>query len=669
MAKKIKQPPIERAALHWLLATGACACATPAFELPVWITLVFATSVLWRCGIERFQWRRPGRLLRYTLVALVVFGVSREFGTVLGRDPGVGLLIALLGLKLLELRGLRDAMLTLLLFYIVLVGAFLFDQTLLTAVWAAVCVLLSIVTLAQLQQPMPARAALRLAGGIMLKAVPLLIVLYLLFPRVGGTLWGMSAQANRGLSGIPEEVSPGTINELIASPEIAFRADFIDGAPPRPRDLYWRALVLWDSDGKTWKRGSASVAIADTELRRLGPAVKYRITLEPNNKRWLLALDLPVRAPPGATTRADFTIVRPDIVRERMSYDLISYPRYATAELNPAERERALVRPASSARIRAYGDYLRNVHAEPAARVQAVLTHIRSENFVYTLAPPLLGDDPVDQFFFETRRGFCEHYASAFATVMRAAGVPARVVIGYQGGEINPTGNYLIVRQSDAHAWTEVALPGQGWVRVDPTAAIAPERVELGIEAIRRLEAQGLVPGSVSAEALAQALNLPWLERVARQARLYWDYTNLAWYRFVVDYRNEKQESLLRALGFETIQWSRVLILLGGACALLLIGYVVWSRRGPRPDPAQRLYLRFCRRLARGGVIRAVHEGPLAFCERASTVRPDLAPLIKIVTAHYLNLRYASNASNDALHALARCVRGFHAPRRNRRFT
>jgi protein-glutamine gamma-glutamyltransferase len=367
---------------------------------------------------------------------------------------------------------------------------------------------------------------------------------------------------------------------------------------------------------------------------------------------------MPASVPSGMNARPGFTFTRADPLRERMSYDMVSHSRYTTTELSAAEREFALALPPLSARMRAFAGELLRQHDDPAQRVQALLNHIRRENFVYTLTPPLLGNDPIDQFFFDTRRGFCEHYASAFATLMRAAGVPARVVVGYLGGEVNPTGNYLIVRQADAHAWTEVALPGRGWVRVDPTAAVAPERIEIGIEAIRRLEAQGLVPGSVSAEALARALNLRWFERIAREARMVWDYTNLAWYRFVVDYRKEKQEGLLHALGFETIEWTRVLIVLGGLCALILVGYVVWSRRAPRLDPAQRLYARFCRKLERGGIARAPHEGPLAFCERASATRPDLAPAIKIITAHYLNVRYARDAHNDDLHALARTVRG-----------
>jgi transglutaminase-like putative cysteine protease len=657
MDKKNKKLEIDRVALQWLLATGVMACAALAFNLPAWVSVVFGASAAWRYAMERLHVYRPGRAARIALVVLTVFGVYQEFGTVLGRDPGLAMLVALLGLKLLELRGARDAVFTLCLFYIVLVGAFLFEQTLPTALWALACVLISIAALARLQQAMPARVALRLSVELVLKAVPLLVVMYVLFPRMDGTLWGVSTPVGKGFSGIPDEIRPGMINDLLASSEVALRADFINGAPPPPRQLYWRALVLWESDGKVWKRGTAATSVAGAQLRALGPPVHYRITVEPSNQRWLFALDLPASLPEGTYARPGFTFVRADPVRERLSYDVISHPRYTTTEPSAAERELALALPSISPRVRAFAADLLRHYDDPGARVQAVLDYIRRENFVYTLTPPSLGDDSVDQFFFETRRGFCEHYASAFATLMRAAGVPARVVVGYLGGEINPAGNYLIVHQADAHAWTEVVLPGRGWVRVDPTAAVAPERIELGIDAIRRLEAQGLVPGTVGADALAEALNLRWFERMGRSARLYWDYTNLAWYRFVVDYRKEKQQNLLHILGFEDIEWVRVLTILGGTCILILLGYVAWSRRGPALDPAQRLYARFCSKLERAGVYRAPHEGPLTFCERACTARPDLAPAIKTITGRYLKVRYARNASNDDLPELSRSIR------------
>jgi len=226
------------------------------------------------------------------------------------------------------------------------------------------------------------------------------------------------------------------------------------------------------------------------------------------------------------------------------------------------------------------------------------------------------------------------------------------------------------VRQQDAHAWAEVWLAGSGWTRVDPTAAIAPERIELGLDAIRRLEEQGLVPGTIGADALAQMLAPGWVERALRQARLYWDYTNIAWYHWVIDYRRQSQENFLHSLGFETIEWPRVIVILGGGCLLLLLGYAVWSRRAPPSDPAQRIYLRFCRKLARAGVARAPHEGALDFSRRACARLHDSAIPIDDITARYLRLRYGANAGQrNALGELRRRVRIFMPNARRQRLT
>ena len=632
------------------------ACAPLVNQLPWWVIAVFVGSVAWRYLIERFQVYRPGRFARYVVVVLVVVATYAEYRGLLGRDPGLALLVMLLGLKLLELRNRRDVMLMLFISYVVLLGGFLYEQTMLGALWALATVVISLAALIRLHQALAPAALLRLAGSLVLKAIPLLLILYVFFPRVGGALWQLPRDSHSGLTGMSDDMRPGSINELAQSAEIALRVDFVDGTPPRPAELYWRGLVLSESDGRRWTR-STRTARSATPVQPLAPPVQYRVTLEPSNKRWLFALDLPVTTPPEAQLRADYTLVHIEPVKERISYDVVSHTRYTTGELAPAERVATLALPPTSARVRAFADTLRAPHADDAAVVQALLAHFRRENFVYTLTPPLLGADPVDEFLFETRRGFCEHYAGAFVTLMRAAGVPARVVIGYQGGELNPTGNYLIVRQSDAHAWAEVWLPQRGWTRVDPTAAIAPERIELGIDAIRRLEARGLAAGSVGADMLARALELPWFERAWRRTRLYWDYTNLAWYRWVIDYRKERQEGLLHKLGFEHIDWPRVLIIVGAACLAVLLGYAAWSRRPPAPDPAQRLYARFCRRLARIGLARAAHEGPLDFARRAGKRRPDLAPAIDAVTQRYIAVRYGEETGVAGLRQALRTFR------------
>ncbi|MBI3897560.1 MAG: DUF3488 domain-containing transglutaminase family protein [Gammaproteobacteria bacterium] len=653
-----KSPEFNRPALAWLLFTGLLATAWLARELPTWVNLLFVTTVAWRYSIERFHVFRPNRWLRYLLLLAVLYALLREYGSILGYRPGLALLVALMGLKLLELRGLRDAMLTLFLFYVVVLGGFLFDQTLPGALWAIGTVTTSLVALIRLQHMMTARVALGMAGELMLKALPLLLILYALFPRLGSTLWGMPTEVHAGQTGMSEEMRPGSINALTQSSEIALRVDFLTDTPPPTRELYWRGMVLWETDGRSWRRGTSTAT--PEKVRSLGTPVQYRVTQEPSNNEWLYALDMPIVASKDVRLRAGLTLISLEPIRERTSYTLTSSTRYSTGELRPLEQQAALRLPRLSPRVRAFADELRRQYHDPAELVRAVLMHFRRENFVYTLAPPLLGNDPVDQFLFDTRRGFCEHYASAFATLMRAVGVPARVVVGYQGGELNPAGNYLIVRESDAHAWTEVWLAERGWVRVDPTAAVAPERVELGLDAIRRLEAQGLVPGAMGSALLAKALELPWFEYVARRVRLYWDYTNIAWYRWVIDYQKDRQESLLRRLGFETIDWTQVMTILGGTCLAVLLGYAAWSRRLPPPDRVQRIYLRFCRKLARAGIARAAHEGPADFAERAGGVRPDLGQTLNAVTARYLMLRYGKTAGNDDLREFKRAVNEFH---------
>lgn len=639
---------LDRRVLLSLMAAGGFAVAPHAFELPVWIVAVFAAGAAWRYGIEVFQWYRPGRLVRFGLMLLTLVAVFRQYHTLLGRDPGMALLITLIGLKFLELKTTRDFVVSLFVFYLIILGSFLYGQSLWLGAWALLAAGMSTAALVHLTQPtgldLPQR--LRLAGAMLAKAVPLMIVVYLLFPRISGTLWGLPADAHSGLTGMPDTMQPGSIRSLSESSEVAFRVDF-DGAPPRPSELYWRGLVLTEFDGRGWQRGSVSAA-PEASFVPLSEGLRYHVTLEPSNKPWMPALDLPAIRPKGAYFRADFTLEHREPISERLNYTLTSYTRYNTGALEPAERARDLrLPPELSPRVRALAEQWRGAENGPQQIAQTALDYFRRENFVYTLSPPLLGDDPVDEFLFGTRRGFCEHYAAAFVALMRAAGIPSRVVVGYLGGELNTAGGYMIVRQSDAHAWAEIWLPQRGWVRVDPTGAIAPERIELGLDAVRRLEQQGLALGSLSSEAVLRALELGWFEHVARQARWYWDYTNIAWYRWVVDYGKERQERFLVSLGLDDISWGRLAGLLSTGVLLIMLLYALWLWRPKKsPDPAQAAYLRFCRKLARTGLTRAPHEGAHDFAARVTRRRADLAQPVSEITRLYEDLRYGRTTSD-----------------------
>ncbi len=653
----------DRQAFYWLYLTAVCAVAPVAVDLPAWLTLVFALSLGWRYAADHRGWYRPGRLLRTLLLVLVVGAIYFQYRRLLGREPGVALLVGLLGLKFLEIRTLRDYLLSLFLFYLVLLGTYLQDQASWLGAWTLLTVSVSLAAMIHVTQPqgLTARAKFRQATLLVAKALPLMLLAYLLFPRIQGTLWGLPTDAHAGLTGLSEIMRPGSINSLSESTAPAFRVTF-EGPIPPPRDLYWRSLVLTDTDGRGWSRPRPVVDAAES-FEGLGEPVRYTVTLEPSNKPWMPVLDLPAEIPPEGRARNGYTLEFRVAMHERQTYTLSSYPRYRTPEIDTEERAANLRLPEeTSPRVHALADRWRRESAEPQAIVRAALTHFHQENFVYTLQPPLLGPDPVDEFLFDTRRGFCEHYTAAFVTLMRAAGVPARIVNGYQGGEVNAAGNYLIVRQSDAHAWAEVWAPGSGWVRVDPTSAVAPERIELGSDALRRLAARGVAPGSLPPAAVLKAIELSGLDRVFLHARLYWDLANLSWYRWVVDYGKLRQERFLTRLGFGSVSWEKLLTALGTGALLVLLAYFAWQWR-PRPvrDPVHAAYLRFCRKLAHVGLARAPHEGALDFARRASGARADLAPAIGDITRLYLRLRYGPGELSGERRVLRRAVAAFRA--------
>jgi transglutaminase-like putative cysteine protease len=636
----------HRRGLSSLLLAGAMAVAPHALQLPLWVIAIFAAGALWRYLGERRAWPRPGRLGRIGLMLLILVAVFRQYHTLLGREPGLALLIALLGLKFLEARTARDDIVCLFLFYLVILGSFLYRQTLWLGAWALLAVTAGLAALIHVTQTggLGFAARLRLAGLILVKALPLMTIVYLLFPRIGGALWGLPTDAYSGLTGMPETIQPGSIRSLSESSEIALRVVF-DGAPPPLRELYWRGLVLEQTDGHSWSR-LASPSIGQMAFTATAAPRRYQVILEPNNKPWMPLLGLPREAPPGARLKSDLTLVHEGPIRERLYYTLSVYLHYQTAEPGTAVRARNLqLPPRLSPRVRALAEAWRRRSHDPLQLAEMALDYFRHEHFVYTLHPPLLGEDPVDQFLFDSRRGFCEHFASAFVTLMRAAGVPSRVVVGYLGGELNPSGDYLIVRQSDAHAWAEIRVSGRGWVRVDPTAAVAPERIELGSEAVRRLEEQGVALGSLSADAVLRAVRLDWLARAVHTVRGYWDLSDLIWYRWVVDYGKDRQEQFLSALGLMDLSWSRLLgLAFSGALLPVMLYGLWWLRPRSNTDPALVLYRRFCRKLARAGVVRAPHEGPHAFAERAARRRADLAESIREITTLYETLRYGPGA-------------------------
>ena len=637
LPKLPKTVPVElpaRAAGYGLLASAVVALLPHLPRWPWWLNLLLALLFGWRALMLRRGWPVPGWPIRTTLTVLLVALVFQHYGTILGRDAGSSLLAAMLALKFLELRRLRDYMLAVFLIYFLIMLGFLYSQEPWLVLYLLAVLVATTATLIRLALPrFTGRRAAHLAMVLLAQALPLMLVLHLLFPRIQGSLWGLPHDAYAALTGMSDEMYPGSISELSASDEVAFRAHF-PAELPNSADLYWRVLVLSNTNGRIWTRGGGGTEVPQHEP--LAPALPYSLTVEPSNKPWLPVLELPVALPPGVRGRGDLTLETPQPIRERVVYELAAHTRYRARHLDGNERRAALALPSSSARVQALA---RQLHQDRSDRdtVRAALAHFREQEFHYTLTPPLLGDDPVDEFLFETRRGFCEHYAVAFVSLMRSAGIPARVVAGYQGGEFNPNGRYFIVRQSDAHAWAEVYLAENGWTRIDPTAAIAPERVEYGAEALRRLLARGAPLGQL----LPGALDLDALDQLRRQARLALDTVRNGWQQWVLGYNAARQRQFLAALGFPDIHPARLVAMLALMVAALLAVYVWVTRARAAPlDPVQRDYLRLCRKLARVGLVRAPHDGPLDFAARCAHQRPDLAKRLHQLTALYVRLRY-----------------------------
>jgi transglutaminase-like putative cysteine protease len=631
----------------WLMLAAVAAAAPLMPYFPYWISLLAAAFMVWRGWL---LWRRQALPPRWLLsLAALSFAalIGFHYRTIFGKDPGVALLIAFLSLKTLETRAPRDAMAIALLCLFLALGLFFYTQNMAAAASMVTTVWLVITALINLNHDRQTPwATLRLAGFLLAQATPFMLLLFVLFPRISGPLWGLPVDAYSAISGLSDTMSPGSISRLSQSDAIAFRARFA-AAPPHA-DLYWRGPVLTEFDGRTW-RASRSEPLGALPEAAAGDGIGYEVTLEPHNRRWLFALELPITLPAGATLTADYQLLAKQPIHARLRYalrsrsDLINGSRESPGRLRDALQLPATANP----RARQLGAELRTRAGSDAGTVQAMLAYFRAYPFFYTLQPPLLGDDSVDQFLFEARRGFCEHYAGAFVFVLRAAGVPARVVTGYQGGEINPVDGFLEVRQYDAHAWAEVWLAGIGWRRVDPTAAIAPSRVEASL---------GAAVGAGESLPLMARTDLAWL----RELRFRWDALNNGWNQWVLGYNPQRQRDLLRNLGMGSPDWQTMTAWLATLCGVLMLALTAWAvAQRRRLEPSLRLWNRFSDRLGRRGLARRGEEGPRDYARRIAAALPQRRQEILAIAELYETLRYAPASAPDALRELSRRVRSF----------
>lgn len=631
--------------LRWLLGSLALVMALHLAHLAVWISLFMIAFGVWRYQIAKNGWQLPRLAILLPLTLLAGLGIMLTYKGLFGRDASVALLAIMLSLKLMETRQLRDYVLLVFAGYFLTITAFLFSQSILVGAFILLPVLGLTATLISVSHPngvLGWRFPAKLAGSLLLQAVPVMLILFFLFPRIPGPLWGVPEDSYKSMSGLSDSMQPGNISQLSLSAATAFHVQF-QGAVPGNQQLYWRGPVLWHYDGRSWTMRSQAMRsqairsqngqLAPESLQSEDETTDYTVTLEPHNRQWLLMLDIPVSQPADTQMSSDRQVLSREPVRTRIRYQGSSHLHYRLAQtLDARDRELALqLNDDENPRSFALAQRWSRETKSAQEIVNRALTMFRQQPFVYTLAPPRLGNNPMDDFLFNTRRGFCEHYASSFVFLMRAAGVPARVVTGYQGGELNPVGNYLIVRQSDAHAWAEVWLQDRGWVRVDPTAAVSPQRVESGINA-----------------ALPDSAELPMLARrdypLLRKLYLNWDAVNNGWNQYVLGYNQQRQLDLLARLMGGKVSWQDMVIAMMAALALagLVIAYFVLRGTRLQQDPLQLLYARFQRKLARTGLQRLPQEGPQDFGRRAMLHLPSRAGQVDAVMQAYIAARYGA---------------------------
>jgi protein-glutamine gamma-glutamyltransferase len=646
--------------LLWLTLLIGVAVGPHAGAIHTWVIAGLAGSVAWRLGAAYRGWQLPGKLLRVILTILGTTGVAITYRRISGLDAGSALLILMLALKLLETHSTRDRSIVILIAWFVLFASFLREQSVASIPLLGAGVVSGTLALLQSARPSglltPGRA-LQMTGRLLVHALPLALALFLLFPRLPGPFWALPAPGVNGRTGLSDQMSPGDITSLAQSDEVAFRVRFT-GPAPVPAELYWRGPVLDRFDGRRWRTLPDSVRDSLPTPRTIAPSpgpgqrvFSYEITLEPNQQRWLLPLETPLAwDAPDSRLSGTLELLRNRPLDRRIAWSGRSVAAGSFQDPRQPDRVDLQLTSGTNPRSRALAREMRAAATSDEDYLRSILLMFREQNFFYTLQPPALGQQPVDDFLFGTKAGFCEHYASAFALLARAAGVPARVVAGYQGGERNPVADYWIVRQSDAHAWAEVWLAGR-WVRYDPTAAVAPERIEIGLDAALPGQARDTLPLLGSGE---------WLERLA----LRWDAVNATWDRWVLAFGPDQQAAMLESLGIRSPSLRDVALICAATVSVMLLLFTWLSLRthAVRADPVEEAWQRLCHVLARKVRPRAPAESPTEYAAAVAAIRPDLGAAIRHLAACYVHLRYDGVPAATEARRFTRLVRDLRVP-------
>ena len=612
--------------------------------------------ILVREAPRQWVWRAGLMLLTLATGGLVFV----EYGKLFARDSGIALLFILGPLKLVETKTTRDFMVVWGMGLVLFVASFFENLGLVAALSVAPIIVVYVAALRMFDAPAAAPNAPSLwqhvkgATAHTLLGIPLAAMLFVLFPRATAPLWAMS-DPSTGKSGLSDEMRPGNISKLILSKETAFRVEFEDRKPPQ-QALYWRGPVLREFDGLTWSAG-----LSETPSRMRGDflnftpeehareSINYTVTVDRQESRWLPILELPVAYPSGpAVERAVFLSDAQQIgVRRAASgatqYRAQSFARGSyVADAPDAQSPELRTGPRTwNPRARAFAAELATRYRNPTERVRALLAHFNQEKFFYTLNPPLYGDQrgntSIDEFLFDGRKGFCEHYAGATVFLLRSSGVPARVVTGYQGGEYQPAG-HMIVRQSDAHAWVEVWTDGS-WRRVDPTGAVAPDRIEQGIQQSLP-ETERMLVSTRNWISLTGLANL-------------WEEASFSYTKWVIGFDRDRQKELLKDLGLGGINplaalgWMLIAITVSGA--LMGLAWWLWLKRNERRiEPMLRAWRNLRRRLIKAGLAIAPHETVTSALAKAAIRWPMHASTFAEFSQRYNAARFAGTAADQS---------------------
>ena len=633
--------------LLWVMTVSAFAVLPHVSHLSLSVSIWFCAVFAWRLfGVWRPD-RLPAALARVVLVVVGIGLLVAFHPDHWGANAGTAVFVVALAIKLLELIQQRDAYLLSYVCLLLLGALFLFRQDVLASAYALTGFWLWLSALWALNgktaQP---KIVLRHTGGMLLQALPITLLLFVLFPRIQPPTLNWLDAEHQAKSGLSDTLEPGSISQLALSPELAFRVKFDGEVPPRDQ-LYWRGPVFSFTDGKVWSVVDNDYALNFQDpLAFSGKPIRYTLLLEPQKRNWVYALDMPTAYDVSVHRNANYQLISQRKVGEAAEFALVSHPSYNTGYITKIEyRQNRQLPDEPSARIIELVKQLRGFDDDVEGYMQNILDYFRQQHFSYTLQPPLMEEQPIDRFLFEAKKGFCNHFATAFVYLMRVADIPARVVGGYQGGEFNQVGQFLEVRQANAHAWAEVWLDGKGWVRIDPTATILPARIE------QEVNVSGQVTtGNVSL--VSNQLDPEANETASRQIGLIWDSLDYQWQHWIVHYGSGQQLSLLSLAGLNKIEAVLFWVTYALAVVMALLALWILQKRRKTDEPAVALYRCFCEKMAKAGVTIQIGEGAHSFAERAKQHLPEQADVIDAVTFTFSKLHYQRVFSHQDLQIL-----------------